>query len=441
MNVVYIHTHDSGRYIGPYGYQNMTPNINEFGRDALVFRQCYCAGPTCSPSRAALLTGMWPHCNGMLGLAHRGFSLYDYEQHVTSVFNANGFETVLSGIQHEASEASKLGYQFIYNQAEGTDMYISDPETYDHKSVREIQKYLAGRNREKPFFISLGLISCHRDFPKNKVADAYVAPPPQIYDCPENRKDMAGYLTSASIADDCVGQMISVLKEDGLYDDTIILYTTDHGIAFPWMNCNLYDTGIGVACILRQPGSKMNGKVSDALISHIDVFPTIFELCGIKVPEWMQGKSLVPILKGEQEEINEEIFAEVTYHAAYEPMRCIRTARYKLIQRFDSYDEIVPANIDNGESKRFLLKAGLLSLKKKRPKEYLFDLYLDPMERENLIDEAEYQEIRNTLSCKLQKWMEKTKDPLTNDINRVKVPQGAIINKQSCIDAEIADYE
>ena len=146
MNVVYIHTHDSGRYIGPYGYQNMTPNINEFGRDALVFRQCYCAGPTCSPSRAALLTGMWPHCNGMLGLAHRGFSLYDYEQHVTSVFNANGFETVLSGIQHEASEASKLGYQFIYNQAEGTDMYISDPETYDHKSVKEIQKYLAGRN-------------------------------------------------------------------------------------------------------------------------------------------------------------------------------------------------------------------------------------------------------------------------------------------------------
>lgn len=463
MNIIYIHTHDSGRYVGPYGYQGMTPNIDRLGHDSAVFRQCYCAGPTCSPSRAALLTGRWPHCNGMLGLAQRGFALYDYGTHVVPTFNANGFETVLAGIQHEAVNAQKIGYQVILNQPERDDMYIPNPEEYDKASVNELEKYLAGRNPETPFFISLGLISCHRNFPESTVEAGYVAPPPQLYDCPQARKDMAGYLTSVKIADECVGKAVSMLKGHGLYENTVILFTTDHGIAFPWMKCNLYDTGIGVACMLREPGGRMNGMVSDALISHIDIFPTIFELCGIAKPQWMQGKSLMPILRGERDEVNEEIFAEVTYHAAYEPMRCVRTSRYKLVRRFDDYDGIVPSNIDNGHSKQFLLDAGLL--KKKHPKDLLFDLFLDPLERENLMENEDYAEIRQMMQDKLENWMAETDDPLLNAGNRaaappgttsqrqtatppgaisqrpVAAPPGAKVNRQSCLHAEIPDYE
>lgn len=443
MNVIYLHTHDSGRYIGPYGYQSLTPNLDLLGRDSVVFRQCYCAGPTCSPSRAALLTGQWPHCNGMLGLAQRGFGLYDYGAHVVSTFNANGYETVLCGIQHEAVSARQIGYQVILNQPKQDDMYIPDPEQYDNASVDGLAQYLAGRDPQKPFFISLGLISCHRNFPESRVDSRYVAPPPQLFDCPQTRQDMAGYLTSLQIADRCFGKAVDLLKEHGLYEDTIILFTTDHGIAFPWMKCNLYDPGIGVACMLREPGSRRNGTVSDALISQIDIFPTILELCGIDRPDRMQGRSLVPILRGEREEVNEEIFAEVTYHASYEPMRCVRTARYKLIRRFDRYDGIVPSNIDNGPSKQFLLDAELLQ--KKHPKELLFDLYLDPMERENLIESEDHAQVRQMLRDKLDGWMRRTNDPLLRDAadgqRPVPAPAGAKVNKISCLHAEIPDFE
>ena len=199
----------------------------------------------------------------------------------------------------------------------------------------------------------------------------------------------------------------------------------------------------GVACMLREPGSRRNGTVSDALISQIDIFPTILELCGIDRPDRMQGRSLVPILRGEREEVNEEIFAEVTYHASYEPMRCVRTARYKLIRRFDRYDGIVPSNIDNGPSKQFLLDAELLQ--KKHPKELLFDLYLDPMERENLIESEDHAQVRQMLRDKLDGWMRRTNDPLLRDAadgqRPVPAPAGAKVNKISCLHAEIPDFE
>ena len=93
LNILYIHTHDSGRVLGPYGYAVPTPNLDAFAKQAAVFRNCYCAGPTCSPSRAAMLSGTYPHQNGMLGLAQRGFSM-GYEKHLVRFLNRNGYRTV-----------------------------------------------------------------------------------------------------------------------------------------------------------------------------------------------------------------------------------------------------------------------------------------------------------------------------------------------------------
>ncbi len=439
MNVLYVHTHDSGRYIGPYGYQTLSPNIDTLGKDSLVFRHCYCAGPTCSPSRAAFLTGTWPHCNGMIGLAHRGFRINNYRMHAARVFGENGYETILSGIQHEAENGLDIGYHRVFNQPETKDMYISDPASFDGRSTEELCSYLEGRASGRPFFASLGFISCHREFPVGNLNKDYIAPPPQLYDCGENREDMAGYLASVKIADECVGRLMDVMKKKHLYENTIIIFTTDHGIAFPWMKCNLYDTGIGVACMIRCPGNKRNGQVSDALVSQIDILPTLYELCGIQIPEWVTGKSLLPIINGECEKINDEIFAEVTYHASYEPMRCIRTDRYKFIRRFDSNSHIIPSNIDNGPAKQFLLKSGLLE--KRNQEEMLFDLYLDPMERENLVGEEKYGEIYHVLTEKLRNWMEDTEDILLAAQDKIKPPEGAVVNKQSCLHAELMDFE
>ncbi len=439
MNVLYVHTHDSGRYIGPYGYQALTPNIDGLGRDSLVFRHCYCAGPTCSPSRAALLTGTWPHCNGMLGLAHRGFRINDYRMHAARVFGENGYETILSGIQHEAEREEDIGYHRVFNQPPTKDMYISDSASFDGKSTEELCNYLTERTSGRPFFASLGFISCHREFPKGSIDRNYIAPPAQLYDCEENREDMAGYLASVKIADECVGRLINVLKKHHLYENTVIVFTTDHGMAFPWMKCNLYDTGIGVACMLRCPGGKRNGQISDVLVSQIDIIPTLYELCSIPIPQWVEGKSLLPVLNGEYGKINDEVFAEVTFHASYEPMRCIRTDRYKFIRRFDSHNRLIPSNMDNGPAKRFLLANGLLE--KRNQEEMLFDLYLDPMERENLVKEENYREIYQALSGKLRHWMEDTEDVLLDSPDRVKTPEGAIVNKQTCLHAELPDFE
>ena len=111
MNILYLHTHDTGRYIQPYGYAVSTPNLMNLAREGTLFRQAYCAGPTCSPSRAGLLTGMSPHSCGMLGLAHRGFRLYDYHQHLARFLGDHGYETVLCGVQHEAPDPGMIGYR------------------------------------------------------------------------------------------------------------------------------------------------------------------------------------------------------------------------------------------------------------------------------------------------------------------------------------------
>jgi len=91
MNIIYIHTHDSGRFIQPYGHAIPTPNLQRLAEEGVLFRQCYSCAPTCSPSRAALLTGMNPHSSGMLGLVHRGFSLSDPKQHLAYLLQKNGY--------------------------------------------------------------------------------------------------------------------------------------------------------------------------------------------------------------------------------------------------------------------------------------------------------------------------------------------------------------
>ena len=143
----------------------------------------------------------------------------------------------------------------------------------------------------------------------------------------------------------------------GLADDTLVFFTTDHGIAFPKMKCHLYDSGIGVSLIVRYPGHGQPGQVIDALVSHLDIYPTVCEIAGVPAPPWLEGVSLVPLLDGTATQVRDEIFAEVTYHAAYEPMRCVRTPRWKYIRYFDDFDLVVKPNIDDGLQQAVLAQA------------------------------------------------------------------------------------
>jgi arylsulfatase A-like enzyme len=112
-NVLYIHSHDTGRYIQPYGHAVPTPNLQKLAEEGVLFRQAFCAAPTCSPSRASLLTGQCPHSNGMLGLAHLGFQLTDYKRHILHTLRAEGYISALAGVQHIARKPATIGYDRV----------------------------------------------------------------------------------------------------------------------------------------------------------------------------------------------------------------------------------------------------------------------------------------------------------------------------------------
>ena len=163
--------------------------------------------------------------------------------------------------------------------------------------------------------------------------------------------------------------------------------------------------------IVRGPGGFHGGRVSDALVSQVDLYPTICELAGVPAPEWVQGRSLLPLVRRETDEVNDAVFAEITFHAAYEPQRAVRTRRYKYIRRFDNgHDGPVLANIDDSPSKDLLIAHGLAD--RRLPAEELYDLVFDPQEAANLAGDPAYTGVLAELRTRLERWMESTDDPL-----------------------------
>jgi N-sulfoglucosamine sulfohydrolase len=397
MNILYIHSHDTGRYIQPYGHAVQTPNLQQLAEDGVMFRQAFSAAPTCSPSRAALLTGQYPHNSGMMGLAHLGFLLNDYRQHLIHTLKAAGYTTALAGMQHIAH--GEEPWRII-----GYDRMLAGEEDAHTEAAR----FLANAPPQ-PFFLSVGFFETHREFPAEPDENPdYCLVPAPLPDVPDVRRDMARYKTSARLLDEKVGVVLEALERGGLAEKTLVICTTDHGLAFPKMKSTLTDAGIGVLLIMRGPGGFSGGRVVDAMVSHIDIFPTICEMIGVPPPDWLQGTSLLPTLRGEF--IRDELFAEVTYHAAYEPMRAVRTARYKYIRRFDERDRPVLPNCDDGETKSYLLAQGLKDMPVEG--EMLYDVVYDPNESRNLAADPRYAGTLADLRGRLERWMRDTDDPL-----------------------------
>lgn len=391
-----------GRYNEIYGQKINTPTFMAIARQSTVFRNAFSAAPTCSPSRAALLTGMAPHSAGIFGLAHRGFEITDTNQHLSAFLKKKGYKTALFGVQHEVANPYNLAYDTCFSPTWGADHddYISE------KAVDYIQTL----TKKDTFFLSVGLFYPHRVFRKSVSGRAtYVTVPPCLPDNKSTREDFADYIESVEYADQKAALVINALKKADLYDQTLIILTTDHGIAFPYMKCNLYDNGTGITLAIKLPHQKI-GALSDALISQIDIFPTLCDMLDEKKPDWLQGKSFYDILKGENMEINDAVFSEITYHASFEPQRAIRTKRWKYICRYKAGLHPVLPNIDAGKSKTYLVQNGFAD--RVYAREELYDLIYDPQERNNLADKPEFKDITKSLSAKLFDWQKRTGDPL-----------------------------
>jgi len=417
-NIIYLHSHDSGRYLQPFGHSVPTPNLQRLASEGILFRRAFSAAPTCSPSRAALLTGQCPHSNGMLGLAHRGFSMTDYNRHIVHPLRAAGYQSVLAGLQHVAVKPETIGYDEILH-----------PKSTAAADVAPGAVEFLSRSKGKltpPFFLDCGFFETHREYPAPTASDdpRYTLPPVPIPDTPETRLDMARFHSSARNLDNAVGKILEALDRNGLAANTLVISTTDHGVAFPLMKCNLEDSGWGVSLIMRGPGGFTGGKVSDALISHIDIFPTLCDLLGVERLPWLEGKSFLPVIRGEAKEINDEVFAEVNYHAAYEPKRAVRTQRWKYIRRYgDKHTPVLP-NCDDGLSKSLWLEHGWKNLV--LPEESLYDLIFDPTEQHNLSADAAFAPVLTEMRDRLARWMRRTNDPLL--AGPIPAPHGALVN-------------
>ena len=426
-NILYIHSHDTGRYVQPYGHAVLTPNIQRLAEGGVLFRQAFCANPTCSPSRASLLTGKWAHSCGMLGLVNRGFSMSDYSQHIVHTLrDGAGYHSVLGGLQHVAKDPAQIGYDRILDGERGPEQVVS--RTVDFLKDAPAQ----------PFFLDTGFFVTHREFPEPGPDEdpRYCLPPAPMPDTPENRYDMAAYKASARILDDSIGAILDALDENGLAENTLVICTTDHGIAFPGMKCNLTDHGIGVMLIMRGPGGFTGGKVCDAMVSHIDVLPTICDLLDIAAPEGVQGSSMMPLIRGEVESIHEEIFAEVNYHAAYEPQRAVRTQRWKYIRRYSDRQKPVLPNCDGSPSKDVWMRHDWQD--RYVAPEQLYDLIFDPNETHNLVDDSGVTPVLEDMRHRLDRWMDETDDPLLR--GPVPPDPGAQLNDPASVSPPYALY-
>ena len=429
-NIIYIHSHDTGRYVQPYGYQVPTPNIQRLADQGVLFRQAFCAAPTCSPSRAALLTGQSPHSAGMTGLVNRGFGLNDYSQHILHTLHKAGYHTVLAGLQHLHTDRTHLGFDQIVAPEKSTRVDEVGPATANFIAQ-------ASTSNQQPFFMDVGFFETHREFPAIGPEDdpQRLRPPAPLPDTPETRADMAAYCTMARKLDKGVGMVLDALDEAGIAEQTLVIFTTDHGVAFPGCKGNLTDHGMGVSLIMRgsdqfADGHFTGGRTIDAMISQIDLFPTLCEMLQIDPPPWLQGTSFTPVLAGATEEINDEIFAEVSYHAAYEPQRAVRTHRYKYIRRYvtehTGHTGPVLANCDDSISKELWLARGWAE--QVIPDEQLYDLVFDPNETHNLAQDKGHEAVLVEMRERLQRWMERTEDPIL-DGEVIPVPSTAVLNR------------
>lgn len=426
MNILYLHCHDLGRYLEPYGYAIPSPSLQKLAEEGVLFIQAFSIAPTCSPSRASLVTGQYPHCCGMYGLATdaAGYTLNDYSQHISLYLNQHDYETALSGEQHVAGlpwhDPNEVGYRRMLNNENSSTL-----PTNHHERVTKDAVNFIGEKHERPFFLSVGYEEPHRRNQVDKrvfsksietepenIDDRYCQPMPHLPDNKTTRREMANFKQGVSIMDKSMGLVIEALKENNLYEDTIIICTTDHGPRLPGMKTTLTDRGTGVMLIIKGPKGSgfINGKVSDALVTHMDLYPMLCDLLEINKPHWLQGKSILPLVKDDAEKIHEEIFTEQNYHGPYRPLRAIRTEQYKYIRRFEKEQA---KGVDRGPSQEMLDGFGWQELP--QSSEELYDLVFDPHENNNLAYDANYNNILHDLSNRMNKWMIETQDPLKID--------------------------
>jgi len=435
-NILYFVAHDCGRHLGAYGARVATPNLDAFASTAARFDRAFCSSPACSPSRICAMTGLYAHVSGGVGLAHMGWPLAADVPTIVDRLNDAGYETIHSGMEHERHPGLN---RYQVDRQENWDDFRTDV------AVDKALACLGARDRKRPFYLNVGSQQPHAstwhrvdEWHGGAVPPDDVYLPPFLPDRPALRAAFGRFQAAMRFMDAHFGRLIEGLSRLGHDRDTVVVFTTDHGIAAPRAKGTLYERGVETALLIRMPDGVCAGAAIDRLTPNIDLVPTLLEAAGADVPANLPGRSFWPLLRGRPCAAHDAIFTERNFHGEqrvhgregdfidrYDPVRAVRTDRFHYIRYFDPGVKGQPWLPFETPVDGIAGEWGLPAPRRPRPEEELFDVMQDPQEFVDLAARPEYRAVKADLSARLRRWMEETDDfALRGDVPRRPEPPG-----------------
>jgi N-sulfoglucosamine sulfohydrolase len=422
-----------------------TPSADALAKEGVMFTRAFSSCASCSPSRSSILTGMYPHSNGhwrntfapRLDAPDREFTkeaekpydhigVHESIPTLTEVLNPLG---VYTGMTTKFHLSPSWKYQF-----QGRTRTGSGPEDY-YEMTRELLA-MAG---DRPYYIQVNISTPHRPFGNHlrhhqgkMPALEEIEVPPCYADTEEMRKDLQKYYGCVEVADQCASGVIRALKEMGEFENALIIFTADQGMAYHRAKASPYYAGTHIPMIIKGPDLQDNMR-NNELVSLIDLMPTVLDHLGVDIPGNVQGKSLMPILRGEAEELEDRdyIYMEHNSHGPdtneFYPSRAVFDGRYYYIQNlYPGKTYLLPADLEFFEkwgnmSFQATVNAReshpehyrlLVELQENRPPQELYDMDSDPGQLQNLVGYGHYEEIRKALKENLESWMKETNDSI-----------------------------
>ncbi|MFT5125958.1 MAG: N-sulfoglucosamine sulfohydrolase [Kiritimatiellia bacterium] len=403
---------------------NVTPHLSQFAKESMSFELGHVNIAICAPSRSVIATGRYGFNSGCFGFN----KLPEKIPTVFGTFKGNGFLTgVLGKVSHSTCDVN-FTWDFARDQG----------ELGNGRSPTKYHDYAAAffarcKKENKPFYFMVNSHDPHRPFhdPKKPVRDCEeptrifspeeMVIPSYLTDLPETRLEYAHYFNSVRRLDDTVGRVLAALDASGFADNTLVVFITDNGSAFPFAKANAYLASTHTPMLMRWPGvTKAGAKDNTHFVGNVDFFATFMEVAGLPVPDGLDGRSVVPLLKGGTQAGREYMFTQIDYTISgpAKPMRCIQDQRFGYI--FNAFSDGTFAYKNNNEGLTFkaMEKAGKadpaiqqrVDMFRHRVVEEFYDLEKDPESTHNLIGNPEYAEVIARYQKRLREWMVESGD-------------------------------
>ncbi len=414
---------------GAYGHPSIqTPNIDRLAREGMKFTNAFLTTNSCSPSRASIITGKYPHQTDAEQLH---WPLPADQVTFVEQLKEAGYWTGQAGKWH-LGDAVKDRFDLVLAEGTGGFVYKEGEDNNkittaeDGSGCQNWLPLLESRPVGQPFFLWLAAVDPHRPYLPGTIARPHqpeeVRLPPYLPDRIEVRSDFAAYYDEIGRMDDYIGKLLRALEEQQISENTVVLFISDNGRAFPREKTTLYDGGIKTPWIVRWPAQITSGTTTAALVSSVDIAPTFLKLAGLEVGEDWIGEDFTPILGDASTAIRDFIYAEDHWHDFEDFGRAIRDTSFKYIKNY--YPDLPNTpSADALRSSTFqkmlvmrqddeLSDDQMACFRQPRPQEELYEVAIDPYELNNLANNPEYGAILAQMRLRLEEIRNRTNDRL-----------------------------